>query len=155
LIEREELETIIPHRGKMLLISRVKEYNLKERNIWVESNIAEDCIFYDPAAGGVPSWVAFEFMAQAISALSGIRDRTLGIKPRIGFILGIPVMQMAIPVFKPGSRVEILVEEKDRMDLIYTFDGMAFLEGKKAVEGKLMVMEVNEEVFNNLIMEHG
>ena len=155
MIEKEELETIIPHRGKMLLLSRVNDYDLERRALRAEYHVTDDCIFYDPSAGGIPSWVAFEFMAQAISALSGIRDRTMGIKPRIGFILSIPFMQMEIPVFKLDSTVEVSVEEKDRVDLIYTFGGTAFLEGRKVIEGNLMVMELSEEGFNKLIMEHG
>jgi len=155
LIEKDELETIIPHRGKMLLLSRINEYNLEKRSIRAEYHVTGDCIFYDPVAGGVPSWVGFEFMAQAISALSGITDRELGRKPRMGFILSIPFMQMDIPLFPLDSRVELHVEEKDRLDLIFTFNGTAFLDGKKAMEGKLMVMELDEEGFNKLIMEHG
>ena len=155
MIEKDELETIIPHRGKMLLLSRVNGYNLIERTISAEHNVTEDCIFYDANIGGIPSWVAFEFMAQAISSLSGMRDRELGIKPRIGFILSILSMRMEIPVFELGSRVDIHVRQEDRTDFIYTFNGEAFLEDKKAVEGKLMVMEVSEEMFNNLVAEHG
>ena len=151
MIEKEELQTIIPHRGKMLLLSRVNEYDLEKRTLRAEYHVTENCIFYDPAAGGVPSWVAFEFMAQAISALSGIRDREMGIKPRMGFILSIPFIRIEIPVFKPGSRVEFSVTQKDRTDLIYTFAGEVFLEGRKAMEGSLMVMEVNEKKFNELI----
>jgi predicted hotdog family 3-hydroxylacyl-ACP dehydratase len=153
LIEKEELQTIIPHRGKMFLLSRVNGYDLEKRNLNAEYHITEDCIFYDPNIGGVPSWVGFEFMAQAISALSGIRDREMGIKPRMGFILSIPSMQMEVPVFPLGSRVELHVQEKDNVDLIYTFDGAALLDGRKAMEGTLMVMEVNEEIFDNLIKE--
>jgi len=155
LIEKQELETIIPHRGKMLLLSRVNSYDLEKRTLSAEYHISDDCIFFDPSLGGVPSWVGFEFMAQAISALSGIRDRELGIKPRIGFILSIPTMQMDIPVFSPGSAVVVRVEEVDRTGMIYTFSTEAFLEGRKIMEGKLMVMEVNEDGFDKLVMENG
>ena len=154
MIEKEELQSIIPHRGKMLLLTRVNEYNLEERALCAEYHVAGDCLFYDPAAGGVPAWAGFEFMAQAISALAGIRDREMGIKPRIGFILSIPSMKINMPVFELGSVVELHVKEKDRTGLVYTFDGEVFLEGKKAMGGKLMVMEINEEKFNNLIKGH-
>ena len=153
MIEKEELETLIPHRGKMLLLSRVNEYNLKEGTLSAEYHVSESCIFYDPAAGGVPSWAGFEFIAQAISAYSGIRNREMGIKPKMGFILSIPLVQIEIPVYKPGSRIVLNVVEKDRTGLIYTFEGNAYLDGKKAMEGKLMVMEINEEGYNNLITE--
>jgi len=149
LIEKEEIENIIPHRGKMLLLSRVNEYNLKERTLNAEYHVNEACIFYDPLKGGVPAWAGFEFIAQAISAYSGIRNREMGIKTKIGFILSIPFMRVEIPAYKPGSCLEINVVEKDRTGLIFTFEGKIFLEGKMTMEGKIMVMEINEESYND------
>jgi predicted hotdog family 3-hydroxylacyl-ACP dehydratase len=153
LIEKDKLLELIPHRGKMLLLTRVNAYSVKEMRLCAEYHVTQDCIFFDPAIGGVPSWAGFEFIAQAISVLSGIRNRELGIKPRIGFILSIPSMKMEIPFFNSGSCVELRIIQKDATDLIYTFEGEAFLEGKKAIEGKLMVMEINEESYSKLCRE--
>jgi len=150
LIEQEELQTLIPHTGKMMLLNRVIEYGI-EQSIRAEYTITKDCIFYDPVLDGVPAWVGFELMAQAISALTGIRKREKGKKPNIGFILSIPSIRMGIPLFKNGSSVEVRVEETDCTDMIFTYEGEAFLEGKKVMEGKLMVMEVSDEKFNELI----
>jgi len=149
LIEKEELQTLIPHKGKMLLLDRVIDYDI-ENSIRAEYNITEDCIFYDPVLDGVPAWAGFEFFAQAISALTGIRKREKGEKPNIGFILSIPSMRMEIPLFKNGSSVEVSVKENDCTDMIYTYEGEAFLKGIKVMEGKLMVMEVNDERFQSL-----
>ena len=145
MIEKEELFSIVPHRGRMLLLSRVKGYNLEERSIEAEYDITGDCLFYDSAMAGVPAWAGFEFIAQAISAYSGIRNREYGIPPKMGFILSVASMRMEIPFFKAGSTVEIKTREIDRMDLVFTFEGEIFLEGKKVLEGKLMIMEVNNE----------
>jgi predicted hotdog family 3-hydroxylacyl-ACP dehydratase len=153
LIEKDELRTLIPHRGKMLLLTRVNDYSIKEMYLCAEYCVAPDCIFFDPVIGGIPSWAGFEFMAQAISVFSGIRNRELGIKPRIGFILSIPSMKIEIPFFKPGSRIDLRVKQHDTTDMIFTFDGEAFIEGKKVIEGKLMVMEINEEKYSTLIGE--
>ena len=150
IIEREELETILPHKGKMLLLNRIIEYN-NDHSIIAEYDITGNCIFYDPAIDGVPAWAAFEFMAQAISALSGIRSREKGEKPKLGFILSIPSMRMEIPFFKNGSLVEVRVKETDCTDMIYSFNGAAFLEGRKVMEGSLMCIEVSEEKFNALV----
>ena len=133
----------------MLLLSRVIEYN-SDHSIQAEYDITDNCIFFDPAIEGVPAWVAFEFMAQSISALSGIRSKEKGEKPKIGFILSIPSMRMEIPLFKNGSTVRVKVKETDCTDMIYTFDGAAFLEDKKVMEGKLMCIEVSDERFNEL-----
>jgi predicted hotdog family 3-hydroxylacyl-ACP dehydratase len=154
-IEKEELQTLIPHRGKMLLLNRCTGYDIHDRSIWVEYDITEDCLFFDPALGGVPTWVGFEFMAQAISVLSGLKGREVGEKPKIGFILSIPSMQMKIPAFGLGNTARIRVKEYDCTSLIYTFEGEIFLEEKKVMEGKLMVMEVSdEEQFLKLMKEY-
>jgi len=149
LIEQEELKTLIPHQGKMMLLSRIIEYDLKQ-SIRSEYDITEKCIFYDPAAKGVPAWAGFEFMAQSISVLSGLRSREKGEKPKIGFILSVPFLRIGIPLFRNGSPVEIRMLETDCTDMIFTFTGEVFAEGVKAMEGKLMVVEVNDEKFNEL-----
>jgi len=145
LTEKENLLSIVPHRNKMLLLSRIKEYNLEERTIEAEYHITEDCLFYDPAAAGVPAWAGFEFIAQAISAFSGIRDRENGIPPKMGFILSVSSMRIGLPFFKTGSTVEIKTKEIGRMDLACTFEGEILLEGRKILEGKLTVMEIEHE----------
>jgi len=150
LIERDELQTIIPHKGKMLLLDRVIDYDI-EHSIRAEYNITKSCIFYDPVLDGVPAWVGFEFIAQTISALTGIRKREKGEKPTMGFILSIPFMKMEIPLFKNGSLVEIRVKESDSVNMIYTFEGEAFLENRKVMEVRLMVMETSDEQYKNLI----
>lgn len=142
LIEKEEIETILPHRGKMMLLSRVTDYHISGK-VRAEYDITQSCLFYDAEAGGVPSWVGFEFMAQTISAYSGLRDRE-GIKPKIGFILSVPSIEIYVPLFTAGKPVDIYMEMIDRVDLVYTFEGYILYEGKKAMEGKIMVMEIDE-----------
>jgi predicted hotdog family 3-hydroxylacyl-ACP dehydratase len=153
-MENDELKSILPHRGKMLLLSKIKEYNLAEGSLSAEYLVTEDCIFYDFHLGGVPAWAAFEFLAQAISALTGLRCREMGLCPNMGFILSIPSMIVKMPVLKLGKVVEMRVKECDHTDLIFTFSGEAFLEGAKVIEGKLMVMEIDEEKYSNLRTEN-
>jgi predicted hotdog family 3-hydroxylacyl-ACP dehydratase len=148
-IEKEEMMTLLPHRGRMLLLSRVVDYNTEERSLSAEYDITENCIFYDPLLGGIPGWAGFEFMAQAISVLSGLAGRQKGKKPDIGFILSVSSMNIITPVLKAGSIIKILVEEDSRMDLVYAFKGDIFLEGEKAAEAKLTVMDVDEGVLAN------
>jgi predicted hotdog family 3-hydroxylacyl-ACP dehydratase len=154
LIEKEELQTLIPHKGKMFLLSRVIDYDLAH-GIRAEYDITEHCLFYDPAVDGVPSWAGFEFMAQAISVLSGIKCRERSGKPNMGFILSIQSVRMETPLFKNGSTVQICVKEIDCTDMIYTFEGEVFLEGEKVMEGKLMIMETSDEQFKSLFVTSG
>jgi predicted hotdog family 3-hydroxylacyl-ACP dehydratase len=152
-IEKDELPSIIPHRGKMLLLDRIIAFNPDEGSLEAEYHITEDCLFFDPAFGGVPGWAAFEFMAQAISALSGLRSRARGEKPRMGFILSVSSTHIGLPLLRTGSTAEIHVKEISSMDLVYTFEGVTFLEGAKVLEGKITVMELDEKQAQTLIIK--
>ena len=145
MIEKEELLSIIPHRGRMLLLSRIRNYDLVERTVEAEYQITEDCIFYDSAAKGVPAWVGFEFAAQAFCALCGIRDREMGVPPKKGFILAVSQMRIGLPFFRAGSIICIKAKETERMDPVCFLDGELFVDGKKVLEGKLTIMEVDDE----------
>jgi len=149
-IEKEDLLSILPHRGKMLLLSRVVGYNLEERTIEAEYHITEDCLFYDPAAAGVPSWVGVECIAQTISAFSGIRDRENGEPPKIGFILGVSQVRTGFPFFTIGSILTIRVRQIERLDSLYIFDGEIFIKDNtsfdsKVFEGRLTVIDVDND----------
>jgi hypothetical protein len=63
----------------------------------------------------------------------------------MGFILSVSSLQIEIPFFKTGTTAEIKTREISRMDLTSTFQGEVLLEGVKVLEGRLTVMEVNDE----------
>ena len=150
MIESKDLSSIVPHSGKMLLLSKITGYNLEERSLEAEYHITENCLFFDPETGGVPAYVGFECIAQAIAALSGITGREkrghAGEKPRIGFILSISKMQVFLPLLSSGTTIFIKVKELDCMDLVYNFYGQIFLGGEKVLEGKLTIMEAEGDI---------
>ena len=145
MIEKEELLSIIPHRDRMLLLDRVSSYDLEGRSIEAEYQITENCIFYDYAEQGVPSWVGFEFMAQAICAFCGIRDKMMGVPQKKGFILAVSQLQAGLPFFKAGSIISIKTREVERLYPVCVLEGELLLGGKKVLEGKLTIMEVDGE----------
>ena len=145
MIESEELLTLMPHRGRMFLISRVIKYDSGERSIEAEYDITEDCLFYDSLADGVPAWAGFEFIAQAISAIIGIEVREKGLSPKKGYILGISQTQISIPYFKTGSTLTIKSRELDGVDPVYIFTGEIFLNDREVLSGKLTVMDVYDK----------
>jgi predicted hotdog family 3-hydroxylacyl-ACP dehydratase len=144
LIERDELITLLPHKGKMFLLSRLTDYDLEKRSIAAEYDITEDCIFYDPDLGGIPSWVGFELMAQSISALSGLADRELGEGPKPGFILSVSALELAVPILKAGTTVRIRIAEKVKIDAVFTFDCAVFQGEEPAAQAKVTVMDVRD-----------
>jgi len=145
MIEKEELLSIVPHRDRMVLLSRVVAYDLEEQSIETEYDITEDCIFYDSSAKGVPAWVGFEFIAQSICAYCGIRDKKNGVPPKKGFIMAVSQLQMGLPFFRTGSIITIKTRELDNLYPVSVIEGEIFLDGKKVLGGKLTIMEVNDE----------
>jgi predicted hotdog family 3-hydroxylacyl-ACP dehydratase len=144
LIEGAQLANLVPHKGKMFLLSRIRSYSMEKRSLASEYDITGACIFYNKELGGVPSWVGFEFMAQSISALSGLEGKDLGKAPRFGFILSVSGLEIKAPVFKAGSTVLIEVEEETVVENVYSFRCRIWYEEKIAVEAKLTVMEAED-----------
>ena len=69
---------IVPHSGKMSLLDRVVDYNFEKLEIHAEVDIGPGSMFFDNDIDGIPVWIGFEYMAQSISALSGIYGKTQG-----------------------------------------------------------------------------
>ena len=139
---KEIVSELVPHKGKMFLLNRVQSYSLESVCITTEIDITRDDLFYEEELGGVPAWVAFEYMAQSISALSGIYGRSRGEKPKVGFIMSVNSFKANIPVFKVGETVVVTVRQTIRMDMAVTFDGTAKVGETLAVTATLNTVEV-------------
>jgi predicted hotdog family 3-hydroxylacyl-ACP dehydratase len=148
MIEGSELLTLVPHKGKMLLLSRIIEYDLEKRTLKSEYDIEPSCIFYDADLGGVPSWVGFEFMAQSISALSGFAARTKGEPPKVGVIMSVTNIEFFCPVIV--SKAVIDISEEIQLDKIFTFNCSVYSGNTLSSKGQLTVMDIdNVKTFIN------
>jgi len=141
---KEIVSELVPHKGKMFLLNRVQSYSLETISITTEIDITRDDLFYEDDLGGVPAWVAFEYMAQSISALSGIYGRSRGEKPKVGFIMSVNSFKANVPVFKVGETVVVTVRQTIRMDMAVTFDGTAKIGETLAVSATLNTVEVDD-----------
>ncbi len=139
---KEIVSELVPHKGKMFLLNRVQCYSLETISITTEIDITREDLFYEEDLGGVPAWVAFEYMAQSISALSGIYGRSRGEKPKVGFIMSVNSFKANLPVFKVGETVVVTVRQTIRMDMAVTFDGTAKVGETLAVTATLNTVEV-------------
>ncbi len=102
-------------------------------------------MFYDATLNGVPAWVGIEYMAQAISALAGLRakEKNQGIK--LGFLLGTRKLLLVYKVLVAGQRYRIHVKQ-----MFWDESGMAnfeceiFHDQELCVEAKVNVFETDE-----------
>jgi predicted hotdog family 3-hydroxylacyl-ACP dehydratase len=143
-MESTELQELLPYRGKMLFLSRLLHYDIVERTLTAEYDVSTESLFYDSHLGGIPSWAAFELMAQGVSALSGLTGRELGRKPMAGFLLSVSAMDFPKPLFPAGKSVRIRVWEDSRAEPVYTFNGEVSVQGEMAALGKFTVMDVED-----------
>ena len=143
-IEHEELLTLVPHRGKMFIIDRIKGAWASEWFIESETRITKDFMFYDASCGGVPNYACFEIVAQTVSALTGLYARENGLPPNMGFILSVSNLNFDFDLLTEGDVVRAKAVREAVIDNVYSFRAEIFVNDKAAGGGKLTVMEVTE-----------
>ena len=146
-IGENEIEEYLPHRGKMLLLSRIVRYDIEKHIITGEYDITKDCIFYEREFDGIPSWVSFELMAQTVCALTGIAHKLFGRKVLPGMILSVTGFKTKREWFKAGETVRMTMTEDycDEESALYNFTGKLFIAGEDkepAVTAKISAIEI-------------
>lgn len=101
------LESLIPHSGAMQLIDAVNERTTD----WLTAEVTPDGqgLFSDGQT--VPSLVGIEYMAQAVAAFAGYRNREANEPVRPGLLLGSRRFDCNVGAFAVGQRLRIRVEE--------------------------------------------
>ncbi len=113
----EDLVRLLPHRPPMVLIDGVEAFDPEAKRVVVSVKIDDSVLFFSD--GGVPSWVAIEYMAQAAATLAGLRDRLLApdCAPRAGMLLGTRRMDVELSRFVAGetyhASAECVFEDSD------------------------------------------
>ena len=143
-IDKNELINLLPHKGRMFLLDRAVDVNFEEYSIKTQVDVTEQSMFFDKALGGIPSYVTFEYMAQSISALSGIDNRRRRLPPKVGVILSVSDFKTTVPVIKAGTTVTVLDCQQDIVDRVFSFNCTAYIGDILISSGKLTVMEVDD-----------
>ena len=104
------LEDLLPHRPPMVLIDEVESFDFENKRLVARVTITEKQLFY--TAGGVPNWVAIEYMAQAAAALVGYHDKHLApdLPVRPGLMLGTRKLDLKLARFEAGKTYRIVAE---------------------------------------------
>lgn len=123
-VSAEELYSLIPHRGKMVLLSRITSHDTVRNRIVSEYDVTENCILYDEELKAVPVWAGFEMMAQSISALSTIQQVSAGgaDTPAPGVILSVSGFESTVAGISAGKTVELRVYEGYRDGNVCRYD---------------------------------
>lgn len=143
-IEREELQTLVPQKGKMFIVGRIVEAELERWLIESETEITENFMFYDGGAGGAPNYACFEIIAQTVAALSGLYARENGLEPSVGFILSVSNLSFDFDMIKRGEIVRVKARREAVMESVSSFIAEIYINDKLSGGGKLTAMTASE-----------
>lgn len=137
---------LIRHRGSAALLDEVcrdDETSLEARVV-VRHGTA-----YSDRFGHLPAWVGPELMAQAISALSGLRSlRARGRPAAIGLLLGVRSYRATVDEFRSGEVLLVEVtESSEDEDGMAVFDGRIRRAGELIASGRLTVFQPPDDSF--------
>lgn len=137
---------ITRHRGSAALldeICREDERSLEARLV-VRPGTA-----YSDRHGNLPSWAGPELMAQAISALSGLRTlRQHGQPAAIGLLLGVRSYRVTVEEFRPGEVLDVeVVASSEVEDGMAVFDGRIRRAGEVVATARLTVFQPPDDSF--------
>lgn len=79
------LDELLTHRPPMRLLDRV--IAVSENEVLAEISVDPSSPLFVPGCG-MPAYVGVEMMAQAIATIDGMKRKTGGLPPKIGFLLG-------------------------------------------------------------------
>ncbi|WP_321814960.1 MULTISPECIES: hotdog family protein [unclassified Paraburkholderia] len=102
------IESIIPHRGTMLLLDAVCACS--DESLTAQASVRADA-WYADGAGAMPAWIGIELMAQAIAAHVGLLSMREGKAARPGVLLGTRRYTAMRPAFASGALLRVSVNE--------------------------------------------
>jgi predicted hotdog family 3-hydroxylacyl-ACP dehydratase len=133
-----DMDAWVPHRGAMSLLSSVERCD--ELSVVARVRVPAQGVFATPF--GVPAWVGIEYMAQAVAAWSGARNREGGGSPRIGYLLGSRRYEAHVPVFPVGAELRVFGQCELMGDNgLGMFDCRIEHDGRVLASGRLSVFE--------------
>jgi predicted hotdog family 3-hydroxylacyl-ACP dehydratase len=127
---------LAPHAAPMLLVDRV--VHVDATRIHAQTIVSASNLFFMPGRG-LPSYVAFELMAQSVSIFDGWRRRQNGEAPQIGFLLGCRKYRVARDWLLEGETIDIecasLIDEGE----MRSFDCRILVAGAETASGTINV----------------
>jgi len=99
-----EIAELVPHSGRMLLLSHVIAHTPEKTVCAVDLERSE--LFHD-TDGSVPGWVSLEYMAQCIAAHAGLVSGSRGERQRPGLFLGSRRTRIHVDAFHPGQCLQV------------------------------------------------
>lgn len=132
-----KLADLLPHNPPMVLLDEVVAH--RDDFIHTTVTIQADSQFCEN--GQVPSYVAIEYMAQAVGVWNGLIARQQGIPPKIGFLVGSRRLTLEVPGFKIGEKLDVYGQANYTDGAMAAFDCWIEIQGLRVAEGGLNVYQ--------------
>ena len=128
---------LLPHEPPMILLDRVVAHD--EDFIHATVTIRKGAPFF--ADGEIPSYIALEYMAQAVGAWNGLQARQHHKKPKLGFLIGSRRLTLDIPSFKEGLALDVYGQAVYKDKEMASFDCWIEVQGQRVVSAALNVFQ--------------
>ncbi|MBK6738494.1 MAG: 3-hydroxylacyl-ACP dehydratase [Haliea sp.] len=117
--ELPAIEKLVPHATPLLLLDTVVESG--DDYLICELTVRSDGLF--DTRGRVPAWLGIEYMAQTISAYSGLQSHQRGEPVKVGFLLGTRHFETNVADFACGDTLRVTVKK-----IVHASSGMGAFE---------------------------
>jgi predicted hotdog family 3-hydroxylacyl-ACP dehydratase len=139
-VDERDIAELVPHSGAMILIDRLVAS--APGSLTAEATVRNDGIFSDDD-GAVSATVGVEYMAQTISAYSGLRSLGSGGRVRPGLLLGVRGYKSPVSHFFPGDKLTVTVRSVvEGANGLGVFDCEINADGLR-ISARLTVVEVD------------
>ena len=128
---------LLPHTGSAVLLDDV--VGQSETSLSTSVTIGPGSAFRQ--SNGVPVHVGIEYMAQTCGVFSGVRARSAGEMPRLGFLLGTRRYLATRAWFTDGERLVVAVDLVYRDDEVGVFDCVIRCGDEAVATAQLIVAE--------------
>ena len=138
-ISEIEVETLLPHAGEIVLLDRIEA--IAQDSITALTVARNDGLFNNTPQQ-LPSFIAIEYMAQAIAAWAGYRGKTEGQPVRTGLLLGTRDFKASADYIPVGAHLQVRAQRIMEMpNGLAVFDAWVTGDGVE-ISGRLSVLSV-------------
>lgn len=102
-----DISVYLPHGPPMRLVERLVSET--PQTTVTEAQITEDNVFFDPALGGVPSWVGLEYLAQTAAVWLGLDCQRHNRSVQPAFLVSSRSYEAEQPAFALGETLRISI----------------------------------------------
>lgn len=144
-----DVATFLRHRPPLMLLERVVSSS-GELTV-CEWDVVEGGPFVQQYLG-IPAYIGIEFMAQCIAVHAGVRARSDGLGPPLGFLLGTRHFRSNVDWIVPGQSCQARCRELMRdANGMGSYDCSILIRGNPIAEARLSVFESEpgQKIYND------